>query len=390
MKKIIKIILVLSIFIIPLNKVSAKTLQEYYDELEALEEKKKQVDEGKKLNENELSKINNEIITINNNILKTEEEIKEKEEEVKLSEEKIKEKKEETNEYLLFLQLSNSSGNTYLEYLFDADDYTDLIYRYAIVSQMSEYNTNLINSLETLITELETKRQELNEKETKLNTQRKEYAEKADTLRANITEQTSAGSSLEDDIKGLKTEIAGYVAQGCKRTDDVGNCKTVTAAKGWQLPLKSGTVSQEYNRNTGHYALDLAQSEGTPVYPAAAGTVVKILDRYRCGGNMIYINHIVNGKKYTTVYMHLLEYYVHLNQEVTENTVLGLVGGGTTSATTWCENNYIGRGGYDECTCGAHLHFGIADGWSQNSFNANSFSPRNIFNLPSLYTWFTR
>lgn len=389
MKKIITIIFGISLLFIPISKANAKTLQEYYDELEKLEEKKKQVEEGKKLNESELAKINSEIIVINNNITKTEQEIKEKEKEVELSEDKIKEKKEETNEYLLFLQLSNS-GNTYLEYLFDADDYTDLIYRYAIVSQMSEYNTNLISELETLINDLENKKQELSEKEKNLATQRKEYAEKANTLRANITEQTSAGSSLEDDIKGMKAEIAGYVAQGCKRTDDVGNCKKVTASKGWQLPLKSGRVSQEYNRNTGHYALDLAQNEGTPVYPAAAGTVVKILDKYHCGGNMIYINHIVNGKKYTTVYMHLLEYYVQKDQEVTENTVLGLVGGYTTSATTWCPENFIGRGGYDECTCGAHLHFGMADGWSQNSFNVNSFDPRDIFKLPSLYVWFTR
>ena len=66
--------------------------------------------------------------------------------------------------------------------------------------------------------------------------------------------------------------------------------------------------------------IDLAQSQGTPVYPAAPGKVAKIIDHYWCGGNMVYINHYVNGKYYTTAYMHLLEYYVYVGQEVNNNT----------------------------------------------------------------------
>ena len=49
-----------------------------------------------------------------------------------------------------------------LEYVFEADSYTDFIYRYEVVKQLSNYNTGLINEFEQLIIELNEK--ELNKK----------------------------------------------------------------------------------------------------------------------------------------------------------------------------------------------------------------------------------
>jgi len=41
-------------------------------------------------------------------------------------------------------------------------------------------------------------------------------------------------------------------------------------------------------------------------------------------------------------------------------------------------------GGYDKCTGGTHLHFGLAEGWNATSFNSYSFNPREIFAFPKL------
>ena len=79
-----------------------------------------------------------------------------KKEGVKAAEWLIKEKGKETDEMLKFLQLS-SGENVYLEYLFEADSYTDLIYRYAVVKQLTNYNSSLIDELEQLIKDLELK-----------------------------------------------------------------------------------------------------------------------------------------------------------------------------------------------------------------------------------------
>ena len=138
MKKKVLFIMILFIFMfIPYNKVEAKTLQDLYNELDVLEKKREAANNNQKLTESEINKLNSDIATINSNITITKNEIVQAEKDVKKSEEEISNKKEETNDYLLFLQLSNS-GNTYLEYLFDAEDYTDFIYRYAVVSPMRE------------------------------------------------------------------------------------------------------------------------------------------------------------------------------------------------------------------------------------------------------------
>ena len=80
----------------------------------------------------------------------------------------------------------------------------------------------------------------------------------------------------------------------------------------------------------------------------------------------------VNGIPYTTVYLHLLRISVSVDQVVTPQTKIGEVGGYSTQS-------------YDNCTTGAHLHFGMAYGHNAYNFNANSFNPRNIINFPALY-----
>ena len=146
MKKKFIIILLMFVMFVPIYKVEARTLQDYYDELADLEKKYKDAQNNKKLTQAEITKLNNEITQVNKNISKTKNEIVTAEKDIEESEKDIEAKKEETNEFLKFLQLS-SGENTYLEYLFDAEDYTDFIYRYAIVTQMSEHNNKLIKEL---------------------------------------------------------------------------------------------------------------------------------------------------------------------------------------------------------------------------------------------------
>ena len=255
---------------------------------------------------------------------------------------------------------------------------------------MSEYNNNLINDLEKLIEELGEKKKDLSEKEKKLETQRNEFNSKLITLRANLKDIKAEGYDIDDDIEVLKRQINNYKNMGCSLNQDFSDCTKVPYADGWKYPLKSGCVTSEYtgfNERTDysgggdHHAIDLGcNPEGTPVYAAAAG-VVRRIARYNCGGNAVYIYHIVNGKGYTSVYMHLLSYTVKENQYVTDNTVIGYVGGYSTS---------IEHGGYDKCTTGAHLHFGLASGDSFASFNVYSFNPRNLFKFPYGWGYFYR
>ena len=64
---------------------------------------------------------------------------------------------------------------------------------------------------------------------------------------------------------------------------------------------------------------------------------------------MVYIWAYIKGQPYTLVLMHLLTINVSVGDEVTVNTVIGTVGGGSTKS-------------YDKCTTGAHLHYGVSKG----------------------------
>ena len=194
------------------------------------------------------------------------------------------------------------------------------------------------------------------------------------------------GTSIEDDIADMKKRIKMYEDQGCSRYQDVDSCRgtSVPTADGWNYPLVTGCVTSEYttyredwNPGSEHHGIDLScVPEGTNVYAAAEGIVARVAYGSTCGGNMVWVYHTVNGKNYTTVYMHLLSISVSVDQIVTPSTIIGRMGGGSTATV---------NGGYDRCTTGAHLHFGLADGHNAYSFNSYSFNPRNIYNFPPIY-----
>ena len=116
--------------------------------------------------------------------------------------------------------------------------------------------------------------------------------------------------------------------------------------------------------------------------------VGKIIRKSSCGGNQVYIYHTINGKKYTSAYLHLLEIKVSVGDQVTSDTVVGTNGGG--SKTYW-----------DDCSTGPHLHLTIASGWyggtgsnsysSYSTYIANTLNPKDLIGLPNKGTyWYSR
>lgn len=382
------IVCVLVGFLVFLPKVvSAKTLQDLYNELANLQAQYDENRNKRNLTQSEINRLNNEIADISDTIEKTRDEIKVTEQDIENSKIKIEEKKVETDGLLQFLQVTNG-GNIYLEYLFDAENYTDFIYRYEVVKQLTNYNSDLIDELEALIIELQEKEKELEEKNIKLENERKELNKRVSTLTNNLSNFRSEGVDIEKDIASIKKEIKLYEDRGCSRNQDLTTCVVTVNAYGWKYPLARGCVTSEYtgfNKRTdwsgavsGHHAIDLdCVGEGTPVYAAADGIITRIDNFERCGGNTVFILHRINGKEYTTEYMHLLRFAsgIYVHKVVTDDTVIGYVGGYSTAK---------GHGGKDECTTGAHLHFGMAEGNSAYSFNSHSFNPREIFSFPKL------
>lgn len=383
-KKLLLLFLTFVMIFMPCYRVEAKTLGQLKNELAALESKYNANKDKKNLTTKEINNLKSEINTISSNIESIKSDISNTEKEIKSNEDEIEAKSEETDELLKFLQVS-SGENVYLEYIFEAESYTDFIYRYSVVSQLTEYNENLMNELKELNDSLEVKKSELAKKRSNLESQSTELSAKLGVLQTNLASYQEEGTTIEQDIKDMKTKIKGYQNKGCKDNEDIMTCGIKNAgvtvnATGWNYPLTWGCVTSEYTSGIRtdwsgggrHLGIDLdCVSEGTTVYAAATGVVARVVNYSSCGGNMVYVHHNVNGVPYTTVYMHLLRISVAEDQIVTPSTKIGEVGGGSTAS-------------YDGCTGGTHLHFGMAYGHNAYNFNNNAFNPRNIYSFPAL------
>lgn len=381
MKKILVIVLfifcTLLTFSIPYN-VEAKTLGQMKEELANTKANLSSNLAKMKEAQERVQKYKNEINASTKEIEKSQQEIDEAKAKIQELEEEIKEKQKEIDELLRFLQVSKGE-NVYLEYVFGATSFTDFIYRTAIVEQMSDYNDKLIDEMYDLI---EQNKQLQKELELKIQDLEKKIAQlKKDLAKVNLTIE-----DLYDDQRDLNAEIKAYEAEikfyedyGCKLDQEISDCLNVPYANGFTRPTDSGYISSNYgwrslnlSGSNFHSGIDIATPEGTKVYPSAPGYVAKKVIKSNCGGNMLYIQHSVNGKKYTTVYMHLKSFNVNVGDTVFLTTVIAYSGGGASTR------------GYDRCTTGAHLHFGMFNGWT--SSKAYLFNPRDKVNFPPLYS----
>ena len=289
------------------------------------------------------------------------------------SNETIDSLEEETKKVLLYMQQMQGQ-NAYVEYVSGASSMTELIMRVEAVNQVTDYIQKTTKNLENEIKRNEELKIELEDKKEKLANQIDSYQEEIEKQYDNIDEYSEFSNGLDYEIEMAKanyeTSKSMCLAKVGRADDDVtlSTCSDIPINSGWLKPLNSGVVTsaQGYRTHpvTGqkykfHAAIDIGgNAEGTPVYAAAAGRVSGIARKTRCGGNKVYIQVTVGGVNYTTYYYHLLSINVEVGDIVNQNTIIGTVGGGRQTSSIY--------GGYDTCTTGAHLHFGVAEGWYSN------------------------
>lgn len=375
MKKLQLLELFILMFLLFTNKGVAKSINDLYNELNTLEEQKElytylNSDDIKELMKTSLdiemvvNSLNEEINNINNDILN--------------KENKVQSIKDEINNLLVFNQVSKGE-NIYLEYIFNANSYSELLYRYMIVERITEYNNNLISNLNKEIKELDIKKEELSDKRDKIDKEREKFREFEMVLKG-VTSYNleSISTSLDMDILTLKKEIAKYEKMGCDRYTDLSLCLNMENNDSLTYPLMKGCVTKDYSvsSNNIHRGIDLGcNKEGNDVYASGTGIVASIVKEASCGGNIIWIYYLVNGKEYTSIYGHLLDIKVKIGDIVNVNTVIGTVGGESTS---------ILNGGYDKCTNGAHLHYALVEGYHTSDYNIYTFNPRYMNNYPNV------
>ncbi len=381
MKKINKTLLfIFCLFFLTCN-IKAESLKSLKAQLAKDEANQAALVKKQKNVQNKIKSANKEISSLEKDIERYEDEIDDLLEQIDELEIDIEKKKKEIDSLLSFLQISNGD-NIYLEYVFEAKDFTDFIYRSAVVEELTKYNDDLIDEMYNLIEEDKKLQVELKNKIAKSEASIKDLDKKLKNYNVSLADLEDAHSDVAAEIKSRKKTIeyyeSIYKANGCKEDVDLAVCISSTNAKGFVRPLTKGTITSEWGYRICpvhgreiHSGIDIGVSLNTPVYASAAGTVSGITTKSSCGGNIVTINHIVNGKQYRSVYMHLASINVKIGQAVNINTIVGKSGGGGFTLRK--------NGGWDTCSTGAHLHFTIRNGWT----GSNSVNPRNFVNFPS-------
>ncbi len=391
---IIRSILVMAISISaifsPLNITKAvskgDTLAGLRSQLNDLQEKKKEQDNKKKLTAAQIKDYQNKINEAELEMTKTTTDIDNANKNIEKTNAEIENVKDESAE-LLILNQKSESENIYLSYITGASTMTELIMRSDMIDMLTNYNNSKLKELELLTESNKKLKESLKKYQEELENKRKKYESLAETLGDEYAKMNESSVTIEEEISNMKTLIDYYEKIGCGENQDLTECVKTEDNKGWLKPVSKGVITSLFGyrkaptptTGNNHTGIDIGVSEGTKVYATASGVVGAIVLKSSCGGNKVYIWTTVNGKKYTYAFLHLKEIKVKVGDKVDVNTVVALSGG----------KSY----GYDTCTTGPHLHYGLSEG---HHFGAAGDLPLSKFNsylinppgYPGLGQWF--
>lgn len=375
------------------NIVFAKTLGELEQELTNKKNELSNNQAQQQLTSEEMTSINNTLASIQQNINQIQIDTTNLENEISTLEQEIILKNEEIKRIINYFQIS-SGDSAYLDYIMGAEDFTDFIYRSAVSEQLTKYNDELINSYKANIELNNSKKEELANKKVELANQQSSMRVQYEKLGQNLANYTEEEMIITNEVESLQELVQIYKNKGCKSNEDIATCgrKTLPEGTAFYRPLVTGYVTSWFGaRNCsdprvscGHNGIDFStyNKNNVPVYSIGTGMVAAITYRSSCGGNMVFVHHkLTNGSTYTSVYMHLYKINVSKGQTVTKDTIIGIMGGGST--TPW-----------DYCSTGPHSHLGIATGlygidYTGSSLKSHYINPRMVINTPGyLYTPF--
>lgn len=375
----LSIIVLFASFMVLVPKVEASskepnTIAEYRQELNNLKAKKKRIENEKKLTQQEINEKNLAINKAHQNIEESEAKIEEAKIEIEASQTEILKYEEKTKELMKYNQVVKGE-NAYLNFVNDASSLTELIMRLDAINLIAEYNKDQLNTLEDLINELEKKQVDLKNYEKQLSKDIDSFTARIDELDSSLLAFDDDRMDLEEEIKAIEEKIEMYKNAGCGENEALDVCLAKGGTnKTFMKPVTKGYITSLFGyrnvsgQSSNHSGIDIGVAEGTTVYSMINGVVAFTVKKASCGGNKVYIEGIVNGQKYTVVFLHLLSINVKAGDVVTTQTVVGKSGGRST-ATRY--------GGYDRCTTGAHLHVSVSKGYWKNdaTYRANLINP---------------
>lgn len=336
--------------------------------LEATSDKKiKTLDDLKAINQN-IASTKQTINKLTNDISAKEKEIVVLEDKIKESQAKLERKITEYNKRLV--EVYKEGDVKYLDVLFGAEDFNDLLTRYQYIQYINDSDEDLMKEVKEQKANLQDQQTQVADAKKSLENNRQakenrknELAQLGENKQALVTELTAQEKEIQKNIQSMEqasNEIGAqiqaiqaqqaaaaaaaaaanqgsgsagydgaYVPANGVLTFPVPSYYGVTSEYGWRGDPFSGGQSF-------HMGIDLGASMGAPVLAAGDGRI--ILQEYHWSyGNYVVIDH---GNGLSTVYAHMSAFTKPFGSVVKAGEQIGAIG--TTGAST-----------------GPHLHFEV-------------------------------
>ncbi len=355
--------------------VSAQSVDDLKNDLESIEQK--QAETQKKIDttkatisevmeevqrlDGEITKIEGIISNLQRDVDATEAKLVKIREELKKAEEERKEYKEVLDERLRVMYMFGESS--YLEILFSADDFGDLISKIDMIRTVIEYDQEIFAKLEAVEKEIESKKEEIEveknniiAKQNEARRQRSSLSQVRVSREGYVKELTSNARLLEQEQKALEAE-SNKIKNEIMARQSIN--EKVNSRYLWPTPGYARITSPYGNRihpilgyQRFHSGIDISVGGRRGVNTIAVGFGEVIGSTYSGGyGNVVTIDLGLddNGNRVSAVYAHLARRYVSVGDKVSPGTPIGEVG--TTGMST-----------------GIHLHFEIR-------INGNTVNP---------------
>ncbi|MTI47334.1 peptidoglycan DD-metalloendopeptidase family protein [Sporosalibacterium faouarense] len=317
------------------NKQEQKALQKKMNSVSSDIEK---LDVEMELANSELKEVENTLVQLDQEIVITKGELKE-------AENNIDEKQGTFNSRLRTMYKNSSIG--YLEILFSAKDFKDLLTRIDMIQKIIDHDVSLIKYLKEQRELIESKKVELENKFTEQESVKRRIAVKKQEIEVATRSKEKLMSQLRQNKKSYEKQEDDMLAQAKKVEQEIKRLQTIAKYEGgemmWPVPghyrISSPfgyRIHPIFHVRKMHTGIDIPAPTGTSILAANSGKV--IFAGYSGGyGNIIIIDH---GGGISTLYAHNSRLVAKAGQWVKKGDVISKAG--TTGNST-----------------GPHLHFEV-------------------------------
>ncbi len=347
MRKIVCIFLILA-FMLNLYSSYATNLNELQEQYNEVQNNINQANEELENVTNELTENLKQVQQLDEQISKTEQEIKnldinieDLQEQIKIQEEKLEVAKQDYSKQKEILEnrlvaIYEAGEVQYIDIILSSTSFTNFLSNYFLISQVAQYDTDLLEIIEKEKNKIELATQKLELDKSRLETLKKNAQKTSNILQSTKALRQNYISKLSEEEQAIQKKIDEYnnqvneiEAQIKQVTLNSISEEYIGGDMVWPIPGYT-TITSKYGMRThpitGVYKLHTGTDISAPIganFVAMADGVVLKAEYNAAYGNMVIIDH---GGGISSLYAHGSEIIAQVGQAVTKGDVVLKVG----------------------------------------------------------------